>query len=243
MTTRDDQPFPKVALDVLDSNQDELRAELFNGFADRRDIVEWWQRAAVMTFGDIEDEWPASSLIHDRTLLNHLVGTDAISQEVRRKQRDRRLEPACNDAYNDLKAAAVERLPEDEHTSLDEISVSTVDDPAMRPAFSVLDARQRSCLRTLWGGFGSREALSRWLATLNSATFGEIDRDFGGQLTRDRVAVRYLLERDTQVAAVLRVKLAIKELLPAFAAAAKRLQAGEVVPENDDDDSEFKNRG
>ena len=244
MTTRHaDQPFPKVALDVLDDNQDALRAELIDGFGDRRDIVEWWQRAAVMTFGNIEGEWPASSLIQDRTLLNHLVGPDDVSRAVRRKHREKRLEPALQDGYNHLKTAAVERLPEDDEDPLAEISVSAIDDPAMRPAFSVLDTRQHTCLRSLWGGFESREQLSSWLATLNGATFGEIDRDFAGQLTRDRVAVRYLLERETQVAAVYRVKLAIKELLPAFATAAKRLQGGEATPREEAEPSAFEDRG
>ena len=68
-TRHGDQPFPKVALDVLDDNQDALRVELIDGFRDRRDIVEWWQRAAVMTFGNIEGEWPASSLIQDLSLI------------------------------------------------------------------------------------------------------------------------------------------------------------------------------
>jgi len=244
MTTRHaDQPFPKVALDVLDDNQDALRAELIDGFGNRRDIVEWWQRAAVMTFGNIEGEWPASSLIQDRTLLNHLVGRDDVSWAVRRKHRENWLEPACNDAYNHLKTAAVERLPEDDDDPLAEISVSAIDDPAMRPAFSVLDTRQHTCLRSLWGGFESREQLSSWLATLNGATFGEINREFAGQLTRDRVAVRYLLERETQVAAVYRVKLAIKELLPAFATAAKRLQGGEATPREEAEPSPFEDRG
>ena len=234
--------FPKVALDVLDQNQDTIRDELLCGFTDRRAIVDWWQRAGVMTFGHIAEEWPPSSLLQDRTLLAHLVRDDRISARARERYHAQWVEPACNDAYNHLKTEAVERLPDDGHDPLAGIDATQIEDPAMRPAFAALNERQQECLETLWGGFRDREALSTWLHSLNSATYGEIDRDFSRQLMQDRVAVQYLLTTREQEAAIYRVRLAIGELLPAFATAAKRLQAGESAREGGEA-SDWQDRG
>lgn len=244
MTTEaiDKTAFPKIALDVLDQNQDTIRNELLSGFADRRAIVDWWQRAAVMTFGHLAEEWPPDSLLQDRALLTHLVRDDRISARARERYHAQWVEPACNDAYNHLKTEAVERLPEDEDSAVAGIDPEQIEDPAMRPAFAALNERQQECLETLWGGFESREAVSEWLHGLNSATYGEIDRTFSRQLTQDRVAVKYLLTTREQEAAIYRVRLAIGELLPAFATAAKRLQAGESAREGGEA-SEWEARG
>ena len=244
MTTKslDKTAFPKIALDVLDQNQDTIRNELLSGFEDRREIVDWWQRAAVMTFGHLGEEWPPDSLLQDRALLSHLVRDDRISARARERYHTQWVEPACNDAYNHLKTEAVERLPEDGRNPLEGIDPTKIDDPAMRPAFAALNERQQECLQTLWGGFESRERVSKWLHGLNSATYGEVDRGFSRQLTQDRVAVKYLLNTREQEAAIYRVRLAIGELLPAFATAAKRMQAGESARE-DSETSDWEDRG
>lgn len=247
MTTNPDDgaAFPKIALDVLDQNQDTIRDELLRGFSDRREIVDWWQRAAVMTFGHIAEEWAPNSLLQDRTLLSHLVRDTRISDRARERYHAQWVEPACNDAYNHLKTEAVERLPDDSQDGngpLAGIDAEKVEDPAMRPAFSTLNERQQECLRTLWGGFENRKGLSEWLHGLNSATYGEIDRTFSRQVMQDRVTIRYLLDTDEQQAAIYRVRLAISELLPAFATAAKRLQAGESAREGSER-SDWEDRG
>ena len=235
--------FPQFALDVLDQHQETIRVELHRGFRDRREVVDWWQRAAVMTFGHIAEEWPAQSLLHDRALLRYLVGDDRVSRRARGRYHSQWVEPACNDAYNHLKTEAVERLPEDGQDPLQDIDPTGVDDPAMRPAFASLDRRQEECLQTLWGGFADRDALSAWVHSLNAASYGEIEREFARELMQDRTAVRYLLDRREQEAAIYRVRLAIDELLPAFAAAAKRLQAGEKTPQEETGATAFTDRG
>lgn len=234
MTTKvRQQPFPKVALDVLDANQDDIRADLIGGFSDRREVSEWWQRATVLTFGHLVDEWPARSLLHDRALLSFLVRDTATARRARERYEASWLEPACNRAYNHLKTEAVERLPTNEDDPLADIDPEAIEDPAMRPAFSTLDERQEQCLSTLWSGFESREALSPWLHSLNAATYGEIDREFWRRISQDRVAMKYLLEQHDQEALVYRVRLAIADLLPAFGRAAKRLRAGEATQDGD----------
>lgn len=233
MTTKlGQQTFPKVALDVLDANQDDIRTDLLAGFNDRRDVVEWWQRATVLTFGHVADEWPAASLLHDRTLLRFLVRSTPVAKRARERYHAKWLEPACNAAYNHLKTQAVERLPTTDDDPQD-IDPEAIEDPAMRPAFTTLNDRQQQCLETLWGGFESRDELSPWLHSLNAATYGEIDREFWRRVTEDRVAIQYLLEQNDQQALIYRVRLAIADLLPAFATAAKRLRAGEATQDGE----------
>ena len=237
------QTFPKVALDVLDANQDDIRTDLLAGFSDRRDAVEWWQRATVLTFGHLADEWSARALLHDRTLLRFLVRSTPIARRARERYHAKWLEPACNQAYNHLKTEAVERLPTNDDDPREDIDPDAIEDPAMRPAFTTLNDRQQQCLDTLWNGFESRDALSPWLHSLNAATYGEIDREFWRRVTEDRVAMRYLLEQHDQEALVYRVRLAIADLLPAFATAAKRLRAGEATQDGDSGPADSFNDG
>lgn len=241
----DDGPDPsefdiwtQPALDVLDDDQDELRQELLAGFDNLTEIINWWQSAAVLTFGHIEDEWPAVDLLRDGAMMTFLTEESRVAEAERLRYQTELLAPACNDAYNHLKTQAVERLPtSEEGDSFTEIDTASQDDPAMRPAFSVLDDRQQQALDDLWGGFESPSAVSSWLHDLNAASYGEIDRETARAFVSDQVTRARLLDQ-TSDARLYRKRLAIAELLPAFALAAKRLQAGESATDGNDGQSD-----
>jgi hypothetical protein len=236
--------FPQPALDVLQHDQDEVRTELLDGFQNRRKIINWWQSAAVVTFGHIADEWPAIDLLRDRAMLHFLVGDSKTAATQRFRYYAGVVDPACIDAFNHLAGQAVERLPSGESSrDYRSINPETQTDTAMRPGFSVLDDRQQAVLSALWGGFRTREKLAEWLHELTPATYGEIDRTVARSFTSDRVARKYLLDTSSRDAVQYRERLAIAELLPAFATAAKRLQAGESTDDEDSGKSDFDSRG
>jgi hypothetical protein len=93
----------------------------------------------------------------------------------------------------------------------------------------------------LWGGFESDRELTQWLHRLTSCTYGEIDREAASDLS-EGVTREFMLERERTDAQRYRVLLAIGELLPAFAAAARRLQAGESAATTEEK-SDFPRRG
>jgi len=220
--------WTQPALDVLDDDQGELREELLGGFGCLTEVINWWQSAAVLTFGHIDDEWPAVDLLRDGAMLTFLTEDSQVAEAERLRYQTELFAPSCNDAYNHLKERAVERLPtSDDGETFADIETAAQDDPAMRPAFSILDDRQQQALTDLWGGFEDTAALSEWLHDLNAASYGEIDRETARSLTSDPVTKEFLLDQDSRDGRLFRKRLAITELLPAFALAAKRLQAGE----------------
>jgi hypothetical protein len=235
------ETFPRPALDVLDSDQDQIRSDLLDGFDGYRSVIGWWQRSAVRTFGHIADEFPAEGLLN-ATRMRFLTESSRIAESRRSKIYTEEIAPACQDAFNDLKTQAVERLSagegEDTYADLD---VEAQQDPAMRPAFRILEARQQRALRRLWGGFESDRELSEWLHELTSCTYGQIDREAASDLS-EGVTRSHMLDPGSTDAQRYRVLLAIGELLPAFAAAARRLQAGESATD-DDEKGAFPNRG
>ncbi|MFD1634631.1 hypothetical protein ACOZ4L_02735 [Haloplanus ruber] len=231
---------PRPALDVLHADQQRLLFEgdhrrtppiepFVDGFETRREVVTWWQAAAVRTFGHIAEQWEAADLSRDRALLDHLTGDSESAATQRQRILDAIVLPACQDAFNHLKAAAVERLPgENETDGFDyrDVDPQKEEHPAMRPAHAVLDRRQHEALARLWGGFEDRMAAEAWLHDLVPATHGALDREIGRNLMADRTARTHLIDGDSREAAQYRERLAIGVLLPAFAEAAKSLQGG-----------------
>lgn len=239
---RDRENFPRPALDVLDSDQDAIRAELLDGFDGYRSVIDWWQRTAVLTFGHVADEFPAEALLNT-TRVRFLTEHSRVGEARRSKIYTEEIAPACQDAFNDLKTQAIERLSAGEGgDTYDDLDVDAQEDPAMRPAFRVLESRQQRALSSLWGGFEDDRGLSGWLHRLTSCTYGEIDREAASDLSSG-VTREFMLEASAADAQRYRVLLAIGELLPAFAAASRRLQAGESTASGDGDASDFEDRG
>lgn len=224
-----DKKPSRPALRVLQDDQAELLESLLEGFETLVDVVEWYQSAAVRTFGYIEEYLEPTQLLADRALVRALTGG-----ETRRSDRTRyaygTLHAPCNRAYVDLRERSGEYVAESSQGDYDELDL----DPsrqrflAMRPAHSELDARQREALLELWRGFDDASELLTWVLGLQGPTHGEIDEELARELLRSDHAAEVLLADElTDAVAADRVRFAIGVLLPAFNAGAAELTAGE----------------
>lgn len=249
----DDRTTPRssrVAVDVLQQDQ---RVILYDGdedrrppiqpitepFGSRREIINWWQAAAVRTFGHLADDFPARAIVRDGALEAALLGelSDAASNH-RRQRLVEHCMGACQTAYRDLEQRAHEWLPTEDGSGQDYTRIDPTEQRhiAMRPSFSRLDAEQGRSLAALWGGFEDRERLSRWVHGLPAvASFGEtLDADLATGLARDGHA-REMLLAGTDLAASWRERFAATVLLPAFARRARKLRGGEQTRRQRDD--------
>lgn len=259
---RDTPGEKRPALAVLQEDQHALFREsenprysdgryLRDGFETLRDVIHWYQRASVRSFGYLAKEWPAEALRTDDVLVGALVTgeeritlvDDPLDEDTAAVYR-RRLEaelvlPACNTAYNELRGGAGEYI--DQSTSRDKGSSPDPDEQkhlAMRPTFAHIDHVQDRTLRELWDGFSDEDALSDWLHGLNQATNGAVDRDLAAQTLRDDIALDHLLDEheDALLSRRYREHFAIEFLLPAFNAGISELSAGELAASTDTSD-------
>lgn len=222
------ETFSKPALDKLDSDQDALRVELLDGFSGYREAVEWYQRASVRTFGQLSERFEAEALINP-TRMRMLCESSEIAAQRRREIYKRELAPACQNGFVELREQATERLPDktqEEGLDYESISVEEQGNPHMRPAFRILEQRQQRALSELWGGFVDPRALSEWIHSLNSASFGELDEDASARFSSG-VSREMLLDQQSTDARKFRVMFAVGELLEPFSRASNRLNAGE----------------
>lgn len=233
----------RVAVDVLRRDQHQLlyRGDddrvipirpFADGFDNRRQAIEWWQAAAVRTFGRVGEVFPASQLLADKALGTALWGEDLDRGAVHRRGRVlERLTEACELAYRDLETQATEWLADgDSGRDWTDIDPSEQKHVAMRPAFSRLDEAQAATLETLWGGFDCRSAISEWALDLpNVAKLdATLETPLMTALARDKHMLAVFLDQ-VDHARYHRERWAIAILLPAFAERAKRLQASERV--------------
>jgi hypothetical protein len=212
------------------------------GFPNRRELINWYQRAAVRTLGHIGDDWPAVDLGRDRTLLSATITSGARytwsddpldpddAREYRRRLETQVVLPACNRAYNDLRKTAGEYIDHDQF-DLGDIDPLDQDHVAMRPGFENLDRQQSHALGRLWGGFETRDGLFDWVHWLDKPSNGAVADDLASRLDRDPVATKHLLSAgvDQESARRWREHFAIVELLPAFVEGVERLEAGELA--------------
>lgn len=239
---------PRVAIDVLerdiqallfegDPTRDPTIQPLVDGFDTRRAAINWWQAAAVRTFGHLASDFPPIQLMSDNALAAALYRDPEADRAERQRQRiiEWTLE-AYEIAHRDLETRATEWLGGSDGgqdwTSIDPTSQKHV---AMRPSFTKLDEKQARALSRLWGGFEDRQSLMRWAYSLPAvANFAGLfeagdDSDEGtiaDELARDAHALAMMQSTDG-VGSFYRERWAISYLLPAFATRAKRLQAGE----------------
>lgn len=238
----------RVAVDVLQRDQrvvlwdgDQTRepsiSPLFDGFDSRRAAINWWQAAAVRTFGYLAEVFPARKLVADKHLAKSLYGNADERGHIR--TRERALEVAtnaCKTAHRDCEQQANEWIADAESDDDDwtDIDPERQKHVAMRPAFSRLDDEQARCLRELWNGFPDRQRVVRWTHTLPTVAdfepvFEELDLN-GDSITdlvvQDRNALRSLI-KDHREAHDWRERWAATILLPAFAQRAQKLQAAE----------------
>lgn len=223
----------------------DLRFSLRDGFADRRELIRWYQAATVRTFGALGEYFEPRRLWADHTLLQACIvspnrqrwaDVDSLPLDVaaahRRVIEEEALHPAMHDAYNQLRKMAGEYLGDgDGETYSDEDIDPDRNDVAMRPAFSRKDAEQARALRRLWSGFEDADAVRTWLHDLQQPSNGAVREGLAGMVMRDDVALSHLLtgQSASTRARLYREWLAIRELLPAFRAGIERMDTGELA--------------
>lgn len=206
-----------------------------DGFDDTRAIINWWQAAAVRSFGTIVREFDPRDIRRDDALRRRLLADTDEAEAYRRRLMRAGIEPALADSWNRLSDLAAERVTPDD--SDDDRPDYQIIDPekqkhvAMMPAHTRLDSAQSRVLASLWEGFESVDALDRWVAGLSVATRGELDREFARQFMNDEANRRRMLGPG---ASAYRERFAIFVLLPRFARAAYRLKGAELSDEIED---------
>lgn len=217
----------KPALQALEYNQQEVLEELLEGFSTRRDVIEWYQRAGVRTFGYLSNEWEPSQLVQDLEMVRSMLSDRVHDRAQRRRYAQAVVLPACNRAYRDLRDRSGEYVEDDDQDAKD-LDPREQKWLAMRPAHSELDKRQQRALEDLWGGFADLDAVLKWLLDLNQPTHGEIDRELARELlSDDHLAEMLVTDEQSESVAGVRNRFAITVLLPAFVAGARDLSAGE----------------
>jgi hypothetical protein len=233
----------RPATETLTRDQLEVAVDLLEGFADRRDLLEWQQRALVAALGRLEDEWHRS-LATSPEVVSHLTGTaflleespnPATCEEVRRSVLAKDLLPAFHEAHRQFRWSAGDRvahLGDDEDDAPSEVDPSNQAHPAMRPELGELDEQQTWALSALLDGFDSAEELLVWTVRVTRASYAELDAQAAERAYFEAETREVMLAgaSDTR-ASWAREGWAAVYLLPAFNAAARELMdhASEVV--------------
>jgi hypothetical protein len=226
------QRTPYAALDVLQRDHHRLlfagddRREppvngLYDGFDSRREALMWYQYAGVVTFGRIDERFPARHLTSERALLDLLTGDGESGQQFRRRLVER-LDDVCTQAFRDLTGGAREFVSHDVDSR--DIDREQERSPAMRPAFRRLDREQSRVLAELWGGFADRRALLVWGREVAGVAAGQVDDGWLRRLSTDPGTPRWML-RDDVAARRQRERFAATKLLPWFVDAAASIDA------------------
>lgn len=224
-------------MDVDHSESAAVDHSIRSGFPDLRRLIEWYQRAAVRTVGEIAEDWEPFDCIGDSTLRSCMIDTDddAKKRRYRLIVESTVVKPACNRGYRRLRSSAVEYVKAADQESrvtehnLDPYSQASV---AMRPGFQTLDDQQRRALDSLWGGFDDEYALADWLHSLNSPSNGEIADDIEPMTITDENALKHLVyESETSKATAFQAMFAASLVLPAFVDAVRSIETQELAKE------------
>lgn len=199
-----------------------------HGFETVEQIINWWQAAAVRSFGTLITEFDPRDIWRDGALRKRLLSDSREATEFRRRVMRSRIDPALHDAFKQLSQRATERLDsegetETEKLAFDKIEPESEEYVAMMPSLTQLDVAQSNVLASLWDGFDDVDGLDRWVSTLDAATRGELDRDFAHKFMHDETNRRRVLADDGEH----KQRLATFILLPAFARGASQLRGSE----------------
>jgi hypothetical protein len=201
---------------------------LRDGFPSRQAAIEWYQAALVRTFGYLSEDWSATDLVKDATLVESLLDRQG-GREYRRRLEASIVLPACNQAYNELRNVAGEYVGES-GLDLSKVDPDEQKHVAMRPGFQERDEQQRRALEQLWSPFDRRDDLLDWLHWLDEPSYGEIDPTFSQQMLTDESALAHMLGRsDPERAQRFRERMGATVLLPAFADGLQEMDSGELM--------------
>lgn len=240
---QDDPTRP--ALSKLSADQLETINSLVAGFGSRRAFLEWCQEAIIATLGQADDDW-YRDLAMSRSSMACLLVTDAranwaegeppaeeTAEEYRRSLAATRLVPACREAVRELRWSAVEYVDVEHVDRHPDPEVQQ--HPAMRPALSEMDDRQRWVVRHGIDGFDDVDGLLEWVLVATQASYAEIEGDLSADLWRETHTREMLLTSpsDHEYGPFFRESFVARRLLPAFNAAARKLadRSGELVTE------------
>lgn len=230
---------PRPALVKLTEDIRGLEQELFNGFQSRRAVLEWTQRLAVRTLGEVPMEWyqeiaaafrgrPAKA--GERARLSALLHPDARTREMpereckefRRQISARTIRPAGHRAFRQLRNDAGEYVDDPSSGTNSAHSPQRQRYIAMRPALNDLETHQQTALAQVLDGFSDREDILTWGHDLELATHGEISGSFVTDCYTESPTRRMLIS-DEEPDERARELFAAHYLIPAFNAGVRDL--------------------
>ncbi|WP_363467236.1 hypothetical protein [Halogeometricum borinquense] len=194
----------RPALDKLHQDQRELLTEWErDGYESRQDLLVALLRVAWLSLGRVHPNW-CVRVARDNVLISCLVTSenrcryredpvDLDSARLHRRRLAKKyLRPACRAGYREMRADATEYVQEDNRVNLDDVSMF-----AMRPVLEWLMQKQELALSQFLGGFGSEDALDRWLHRFDDLTLGQahrVEADLDWRIELERTAKNVLLE-------------------------------------------------
>jgi hypothetical protein len=243
-----DTPQLRPALQKLSGDQLDLLASFIDGFQNRREFLLWCQDAAIHTLGRIDGDWMVERAFSRLDLTVLLVSErrfawaddadDVLAPETaavaRRGVAAVDLLPAFVEAHRGFRWSTVEYGTDKADDGPADAPDSDIQSfPGMRPALAELDQRQGWVLRRLLDGFRSEDELLAWVQQVTEATYAEVDGDLATRLYTESHTREMLLDREGERARswFFRESFAAKEVLPAFAPAAREVadRAGELA--------------
>jgi hypothetical protein len=236
-----------LALDVR-----EMERDLLEGFASRREVLEWTQRLTIRTLGELDTsvyrdlarQFRKGEHRQQGTLLSALlVGgarrrdlDDDVAEELRERLLVSVIAPAFHRAFHRLRKDATEYIEKAEEAAHDPTKQQYV---AMRPALDELETWQQRALSDLLDGLDGTEELIEWAESLELATHGEVDERLVERCYQEQSTRALLLgEQGTDSA---RELFAAYHLLPRFNAGVRDLsgKAGE-LPDAEREETEIQ---
>jgi hypothetical protein len=214
----------------LTADAGDIQREWLDGFANRREILFWIQKAGVYTLGELPNVF-----IHDLkrqfrhsehkegTLLAVLLKPYARTREIPDEHAEyvreilvaEEIQPAQSRAFDRLRERATEYVTESKED--DQHDPNRQRFIAMRPSLDELFERQQETLESFLDGFDDARDILEWSNEMPLATHGEIESDLLKRMYREEGTVR-VLTGDKQSHERTRELFAIQFLLPAYIA-------------------------
>ncbi|WP_276298800.1 hypothetical protein [Halorussus lipolyticus] len=245
-------PQLRPALQKLTGDQLGLLRRFIDGFENRRTFLLWCQDAAIHTLGRLDGDWMVERAFSRLDLSVLLVSRRRFAWADTDDDGNPKILDAESAATARRGVAAVDLLPafvashrgfrwsateyvEDDRTETDEgpPDPEEQDAPGMRPALAELDQRQDWALRQVLDGFESEDQMLAWVQQVTEASYAEVPDDLATRLYTESHTREMLLDREGERARswFFRESFAAKEILPAFAVAAREVadRSGELA--------------